>query len=1050
MKHDIRWTAEKIKHRLELIQPLIHKNSILLQPFRYQALESPKTEVPLNADTATWTEIPWKSYWGTWFTDFALVSTFTVPKGWGGAPIALHLPLGEAGDFSHPEVLVYVDGQIISACDRHHQELFLPDSYNDGESHTLFLHGWTGLGGFATPGQENTKLFMRECALVQIDKDLRDFITMARVTLGTANELGENDPVKGQLLNALNDAFNVLDTRDPLGEAIYKSVDDAHAVLQKGVAKSGAALDVNVIGVGHAHIDVAWLWTLDQTRRKAGRSFSTVLKLMDEFPEYHFSQSQPQLYQYTEETYPKLYEEIKKRVAEGRWELMGGTWVEPDCNAIGAESLARQFLLGIGYFRDKFGQDGTPVLWLPDTFGYAWSLPQLIKEAGFKYFITHKMSWNQYNQMPFQSLWWQGLDGSKVLTHFLTTPETNWTDLPYSTTYNGDLSPKQILGSWKLYRQKETQQELLTAYGYGDGGGGPTREMLENLSYVQNHPGLPKTRSGTVKQFLEGLESNSSNLPTWNGEFYLEYHRGTYTSQSRTKRNNRKSEFLLHDAEFLAAWASLITDYKYPYQDLKRAWELVCLNQFHDILPGSSIGLVYIDSERDHAEVRALGEQVRDAALESLATTGSSDFVVVNPTSFSGTYFVALAETLPEGKTLAYSGKTVVTQPIKGGTLVELGGLGPYSLTPLSLADLTGKPVKELSISRDDSGVKLENSLLSVKFNLSGDITRIFDKAIKREVLSQDTRANVFQVFEDRPMMFDAWDIDMFYDDKMWEAEKAHYLEIIEDGPVRVGLEIKRRVMNSEISQRVYLYRNHRRIDFNTTIDWHDKHTLLKVAFPVNVLNTMATYDIQWGNVERSTHRNTSWDWARFETCAYKWVDLSEGNYGVSLLNDCKHGYDVQGNVLRLTLLKSATSPDENADQGLHQVTYSLFPHEGDWRYGTVKESYALNNPAYIQPSSSRKNGSERFFVKTDSPNVIIETIKRAEDGNGTIVRLYENERCRGAVNLKTGFEIAEAYRCNLLEENQETLEIRSNEVPLHFSPYQIMTLRLVAREPIS
>jgi alpha-mannosidase len=1044
MKHDIRWTLEKIRHRLELIKPLIHKNRIALKPFRYQKLESPKTEPPLDADTTTWTEISWNRYWGTWFTDFALTSTFTVPQEWSDAPIALLLPLGEAGDFSHPEVLVYVDGQIISACDRHHQELFLPEGLNDGKPHELFLHGWTGLGGFAE-GQVQTQLFMRECAVLQIDKDTRAFVTMVQVALATAKELKEDDPIKGLLLNALHDAFIALDTRDPLGEAFYSSVCEAHNVLRNGVAKSGAPLEVNIIGVGHAHIDVAWLWTLDQTRRKAGRSFSTALKLMDEFPDYHFSQSQPQLYQYTEETYPTLFEDIKKRVAEGRWELMGGTWVEPDCNAIGAESLARQFLLGIQYFREKFGQDGTPVLWLPDTFGYAWGLPQLIKEAGFKYFITHKMSWNQYNRMPFQSLWWQGLDGTKVLTHFLTTPETNWAGpLIYSTTYNGDLSPKQILGTWRVYNQKETHNELITAYGYGDGGGGPTREMLESLPYLKEQPGLPKTKAGTVNEFLERLESNSATLPTWDGEFYLEYHRGTFTSQGRTKRNNRKSEFLLHDAEFLATWASLSEGYTYPHEDLKRAWELVCLNQFHDILPGSSIGLVYQDSERDYNEVRVLGERVKAAALESLTLQG--EFVAVNPTSFAGDHVAVLPETLPQGKTLVHSDKTLLTQRVVGGTLVELGGLEPYSLTPLTLVDDSAPVTREVSISKNDAGVVLENALIRVEFNLAGDITRIFDKAVNREVLAENSKANVFQAFEDRPMMFDAWDIDSYYDDKVWEADGAHGLEIIEDGPVRVGLEVKRRVMNSDILQHVYLYRASRRLEFDTTIDWRDQHILLKVAFPVNVLNTVATYDIQWGNVERPTHRNTSWNWANFETCAYKWVDLSEGNYGVSLLNDCKHGYDVQGNVLRLTLLKSATSPDENADQGLHRVTYSLFPHEGDWRSGTVKEGYALNNPVFVKKNQNKGNNTESFLVKTTSPNVIIETVKRAEDGNGVIVRLYENERCRGVVTLQTGFELQAAHRCNLLEENQETLEVSGNEVKFNIRPYQIVTVRLVAR----
>jgi alpha-mannosidase len=995
----------------------------------------------LDADTGDWPTIPWNSYWGEWFSDFALVSSFTIPTDWRGAPVALELPLGEAGDFSHPEALVYVDGQIVSACDRHHQELFLPERYADGQPHTLLLHGWTGLGGRAT-NQDYRKLLMRECAVVQLDSALRAFVTTARVALQVAEDLDVNDPVRGRLLNALSDAFNVLDTRDPLGEALYASVAQAQTVLKDGVASSGAPLDVDIIGIGHAHIDVAWLWQLAHTRRKAGRSFSTVLKLMDEFPDYHFSQSQAQLYSYTEQDYPEIFSGIQARVAEGRWEIMGGTWVEPDCNAIGAESLARQFLLGITYFREKFAQAGTPVLWLPDTFGYAWSLPQLIKEAGFKYFITHKMSWNQYNQMPFQSLWWQGLDGTKVLTHFLTTPETSGSDLQFSTTYNGDLSPRQVSKTWALYRQKETHQELITAYGYGDGGGGPTREMLEGLQQMRAHPGLPRTRAGTVREFLAGLEAKGTALPSWNGEFYLEYHRGTYTSQSRTKRHNRKSEFLLHDAEFLAAWAALVTDYSYPHAELKRAWELVCLNQFHDILPGSSIGPVYEDSEKDYAEVRVLGETVRDAAFTALASQLGADYLAVNPTSFAGSFVALLPEALPEGQTLQHAGKALLTQATAHGTLVQLA-LEPYSLTPLSLTERSVEPDSDLRIVRQDGGVVLENSMLRVEVDASGDIMRILDKAVAREVLAAGERANVFQAFEDRPMMYDAWDIDIYYDDRMWRAEPAHQLEMVEAGPLRVGFVQRRRVMHSEIIQYVYLSRDSRCLDFVTTLDWHDQHMLLKVAFPVEVLSPAATYDIQWGNVSRPTHRNTSWDWARFETCAYKWVDLSEGNYGVSLLNDCKHGHDIQGKVIRLTLHKSATLPDSHADQGVHAFTYSLLPHSGDWRSGTVRESYALNDPVWLRRVGG-SGGEAQSLVQADAPNVIIETVKQAEDGQGIIVRLYDNERCRGPVTLMAGFKLAEAYRCNLLEEVQEVLTVRDDSVTFEVRPYQIVTLRLV------
>ncbi len=359
---------------------------------------------------------------------------------------------------------------------------------------------------------------------------------------------------------------------------------------------------------------------------------------MEQFPEYKFSQSQAQLYKYTEEYYPDIFKQITDRVREGRWEPMGGTWVEPDCNAIGAESLARQFLLGRTYFRQHFGEVDTPVLWLPDTFGYSWALPQLIKQAGMKYFITHKMSWNQYNQMPYQFLWWQGLDGTRILTHFLTTPE-KMTGLPLATTYNGDLSARQIFGTWDNFRQKETYNELITAYGYGDGGGRPTHEMLENIEHLAHHPGAPRVRPGTVREFMERVETEiADHLPVWNGEFYLEYHRGTFTGQARTKRRNRKSEFLLHDAEFLASWAAMLTSYKYPTADVYKAWELICLNQFHDILPGSSIGAVYEDNARDFAVILGIGEKIREEAINALASQfpANTAVLVVNPTSFGG------------------------------------------------------------------------------------------------------------------------------------------------------------------------------------------------------------------------------------------------------------------------------------------------------------------------------------------------------------------------------------------------------------------------------
>jgi alpha-mannosidase len=589
--HKIRWTPQKIAQRIRLIEPWVYKRQQPLPAFRYRTLADPLENPPVGADVddSDWEVINPGSYWGRWMTDFVLRTRFQIPADWAtGGPAALYLPLGEAGDFSHPETLAYIDGQAYASADRHHREILLPARYHDGQVHWLALHGWTGLGG-SEAADPNTRLYMQQCAVVQIDEPTRELVAAARIALDVASQLDDNDPAKGRLYNALDEAFWVLDTRDPLGTpTFYESVPVALVSLRQGLEAAGPPLDVDIIGVGHAHIDVAWLWTLRETVRKCGRTFSNVLRLMEQFPDYKFSQSQAQLYRYTEQHYPDLFEQIKQRIQEGRWEPMGGTWVEPDCNAIGAESLARQFLLGRTYFREHFGDVDTPVLWLPDTFGYSWALPQLIRQAGMKYFVTHKMSWNQYNQMPHQILWWQGLDGTRILTYFLTTP-SGLENLPFSTTYNGLVSAAEILGTWNNFHQKETYNELMAAYGYGDGGGGPTREMLENIEHLANHPGAPRVRTGTVREFMERIETElADRLPVWNGEFSLEYHRGTYTGQGRNKRNNRKSEFLLHDAEFLAAWAALLTGNAYPQEAVSKAWELICLNQFHDILPGSS------------------------------------------------------------------------------------------------------------------------------------------------------------------------------------------------------------------------------------------------------------------------------------------------------------------------------------------------------------------------------------------------------------------------------------------------------------------------------
>lgn len=1045
LSHKVRWTARKIAQRLQLVDAAVYRRRRELPPLTYRTLPNPETPPPIGSTAGEWQTIQPDTHWGHPDLNFLMRTTFQVPTDWpDDAPVALYLPLGESGDFSHPETLAYIDGEPYAAGDRHHQEIQLPAQWRDGAQHGLELHGWTGLLGFAQ-SEPGAQLLMHPCAVVQIDQPTRDFLATARVALGIAEVIDAQEPARGRLLNALDAAFQVLDLREPIGDAFYATVPVAHEILRDGIAKAGAPLDVSIVTSGHAHIDVAWLWTLAQTRRKAGRTFHTVLRLMEQFPDYHFTQSQPQLYDYVRQDYPELFEAIKEQVAAGRWETIGGMWVEADCNLSGSESLARQFLLGRSFFREHFGAGvDTPVLWLPDVFGYAWNLPQLIKEAGLDYFFTIKIGWSQYNRLPFDSFWWQGLDGTKVLTHFSTTPEGG---SAYASTYNANATPEQTIGTWTNFQQKEHQQELLMAYGYGDGGGGPTREMLENIREMGKFPATPQMRQDSVANFFQRLETESGELlPTWNGELYLELHRGTYTTQGRNKRANRKSEFLLHDTEFLATVAAQHTSsYAYPHKTLRKAWELVCLNQFHDIIPGSSINEVYVDSQAQYAEIGEMTESVRSDALQVIATAVGGDLVLVNPTSFVRDDLAFWAGTVPDGMQLHRTdGVQVQCQPTTNGSWIDAGSLLPYSVTALTMQPGRGSPITTaLRVDNEH----LENEFIRVELNHNGDITRIYDKGNGRELLPEGTHANQFQAFEDRPLFWDAWDVDIFYEDKQWLAEPASSVTVVEAGPLRATLEVKRRILNSDYTQRISLAHNRAQLDFDTTINWQEKHVLLKVAFPVDVLAPTATYEIQWGNVERPTHRNTSWDWARFETCAQKWVDLSEGDYGVSLLNDCKYGHDIHNNVMRISLLRSPTMPDPVADQGEHHFAYSLLPHAGDWRNGTIAAAYGLNDPLLVyqnaQGTPVKSEQSIGGFISVDSPNVVIETVKQAEDGDGVIVRLYECGRTRGTVTVQTGFALAEAWRTNLLEENQTALTVDGSAVTVPIRPYAIVTVRL-------
>ncbi|MEO0635538.1 MAG: glycoside hydrolase family 38 C-terminal domain-containing protein [Pseudomonadota bacterium] len=1020
-----RWpfTAEKIATRLNLIRPFIYRKSAPLPHFRLLPLPEAMVDAPICADPSGWEEIEHESYWGRSDLNFVLKSNFRVPDGWGDQNLAIRFPLGVMGDiFNHPEALVHIDGVPVGSADRYHHSITLNPSMVDGRDHLLSLHGWTGHAGWPPDPNSRAKLFMGKCEIVQRDPLMLAFYRLSASVLDVVRTLGDSDPVAEKLLAALDKAFIALDTRDPLNDRLYDSLPNAAAILRAGIDDAGKPLPVTLHGIGHAHMDIAYLWPISQIRLKNARTYSNVLRLMDADPHYKFSHSQPQLYEYTRQDYPQIFERIKERVKEGRWEVMGGMWVEPDLNIPGAEALVRQIMLGRAYFEEHFGDVETPALWLPDTFGFPGQVPQLMKHAGLSWFVTNKLNWNQRNRIPSTSHVWEGIDGTQVVTHVLTTPRPVQY-LPFPTNYKSDLTAPEVLGTWIGSSAPDSVRDLPVCYGYGDGGGGPTEDLLARAHIYSDMPGMPRFKMSTVRDVLEKIQDNVATLPVWKGEHYLEGHRGTLTSQGWIKRANRKAEWALHNAEALCAMAGV-------QPDLKRAWELLCLNQFHDIITGTSVAEVFVDARRDFEEISQLARECADQAVAQLP---SSEPFVANLAPVSGPRLALLDES-----------HGAAGQKTEVGTLAFFPDMPSYSLVPLSAC---GNPEGMVTASLEGDKAILENSHVRVELNERGELQSVFDKAANRSVLGDRHIGNVLQVFEDRPICWDAWDIDPFIEDRMEKIDTVSELEVVESGPLRASIRVVRRWRNSEVSQEIRLRAHSPRIDFVTKVDWHESHTLLKASFPTSVSARTAHYDIQWGRMERATARESEFDLARYEVAAHKWACLTDGDYAVALLNDCKYGYDVRDNTIRITLIKSATYPDPNADQGMHEFTYSLLSLPQANMRALDYEAYDLNVPlAFGGRNSAPEDGVASLgasLVASSNPAVIVETIKPAEDGDGLIVRVFENRGSPASSQLTFSKTVLGAERVNFLERWTEDLPVADGWIDLELQPFEIVSLRV-------
>lgn len=986
------------------------------------------------ADAAEWQTFDSQTmHWYGKDRHYWFKTTFTVPKKLDGKPMWMHVrtQIDEWDDAKNPQFLLFVNGTVTQGMDMNHRDVLLTESAAAGETLTLELQSYTGI--------LHTE-FNLIAEMQEIDPLIEKLYYDLWVPLSAFSRMDEDDKTRRDIENILNNTVNLLDLRMPYSEAFYASLQEASDYIDKALYSEMAGYsDVIATCIGHTHIDVAWWWTVAQTREKVGRSFATVLKLMEEYPNYKFMSSQPQLYYFLKERYPELYAQVKERIREKRWEPEGGMWVEADCNLTSGESLVRQFIHGKRFFLEEFGLDNR-VLWLPDVFGYSGALPQIMKKCGIDYFMTTKLAWNQFNKVPYDTMLWRGIDGTEVLTHLITTLGVNQPIQDFFTTYNGMLHPDAIMGGWMRYQNKDINNDILVSYGYGDGGGGPTREMLETSKRMEKGiKGIPKVRQEFSRTYFEELwerVKDNRRLPVWEGEFYFEYHRGTYTSMARNKRSNRKSELGLMDLELLSVLAE--ERLAYPAEELDAMWKTVLLNQFHDILPGSSIREVYEVTKKEYGQITAQREALAKERMEALAD-GGAGITIFNTTGMERSDVVMLGD-VAAGALADENGAVYPVQQTADGAIAcveHLPSKGYRSYTVRKEA----APVETPFVLTDEH--HLETPYYRITLDENGLFTGIFDKENDREVLKQGERANLMRMYEDKPIYYDNWDIDIYYTEKFWDVDALDHMEWTEFGPVRATLELTRTISNSLIRQKIHFYAKNRRIEFETYVDWKEHQHLLKVHFPVDVHTDEATFDIQFGNLTRKVHQNTSWDKARFESCGQKWMDLSEGHYGVSLLNDCKYGHSVKDSNMALTLIKSGIEPNPMTDYEEHFFTYALYPHAEGWRAaGTVREAYMLNQPLLAVEKGTK--AGEYSFASVDKDNVILETVKAAEDGNGIILRLYESENAKTKVCLTVNRDFERAYICNLLEETETEAAVSGNRIQIPVKPYEIVTVRIV------
>ncbi len=996
-----------------------------------------------------------EAWGGAWATAW-LRARGSIPPDFAGHPVVARIDLGFVGQPGFGgEGLLFADGRPLQGINPAHSFVRLSERAEGGERVDLMLEAAANpaersgalewpllLPDYAGPAIYRLARF----DIAAVDTALVEVLYDWTVLTELVDELGLEDRRSAEILEALDAVAREVDLSD-----LQASVAGRRQLWEGLLARSTRSASHESYAVGHAHIDSAWLWPIRETKRKCARTFSTALRLMEKEPSFVFSCSQAQQHAWMEEEYPSLFAEMKALAQRGQFEPVGSMWVEPDTNLPSGESLLRQLVFGKTFFLDRYGIE-TVDCWLPDAFGYSGNLPQILRAAGVTRFLTQKLSWNEIDLFPHHTFWWEGIDGSRVLAH-----------CPPTDTYNASVTVAELMTGERQFAEHGLSDKSLLLFGFGDGGGGPTEEMLERARRLADLDPLPRLRLSSSRRFFDALEEDAARveeaertspggwrrtahgpgagrLPVWVGELYLERHRGVQTTQARSKLGNRRSESLLREAELLVAMGLEGEAARAAMARIAACWKTVLLHQFHDILPGSGIHWVHQDSRRAYAEVEAELSAVIDEAAATLARrlSASGGLLALNAATAERSEVVEVElEHLSAGR----EGVLQRLDDKRALLRVEVPGSG-WALLDRVEGEARFEPARAGS-----DGRTLSNGLIELSLDENGNVASLFDRVAGRQLLAEGEAGNLFQLHHDLPNNFDAWDIDHGAFERAQDQLVLEAVEVREAGPLRASLKVTRRIGRaSRLVQEIRLTAGAKRVDFVTEVDWHERHKMLKVAFPLSVRSPHATFEVQFGHVERPTHANTSWDEARFEVPAQRWAALAEPGFGVGLLNDCKHGYDVRANVMRLSLLRSPGWPDPEADMGRHRFTYALFSYNGDAELPElVHEAERLNQPLRLVAGAGSDAGvpPARQGALLSLEGAMLSALKLADDGSGDrIVRLFEPRGAR-SVAVLGGLGPCRATRVDALERPLGEVGPVKDELRIDLAPFELVTLRL-------